>query len=426
MISIFNGRERTLGGETSKVYAQVGVGFRDHLHNFKGAKLGVFLAISLHANKGGWAWPSVSLLSKETGYNAGTINKALKELCALTIKGERVLLKWQPKQKDSGQFHSNHYLLFPSASEVAEYRTKGMRNTVNNLPSVENTETGFSPDKVEPSLEVEPTKHVATATPAQNDTDPHHCENGCSNCGAPSQVLVDGLCSRCREDVLPGANATATPAPDDATDETPLTHYERRCQGCGIHGTREEIDDGGLCYECSKTTCYTCMKLFTTTTEMPDVHNTCTCEQEATLTEHFGERPKRPERKPPKHWTEHAAQAWAKWGMASSEFRNQLQRFGDSGYIVQELGYKLEIVTGLHPLWGDRKKVRGWSSGLWELYEESGHSIETAVEAARSMRQSKLTISKPRSIVNTARALAAEKVAPPVATSGMGAGITYS
>ena len=244
MISIFNGRERTLGGETSKVYAQVGVGFRDHLHNFKGAKLGVFLAISLHANKGGWAWPSVSLLSKETGYNAGTINRALKELCTLTIKGERVLLKWQPKQKDSGQFHSNHYLLFPSASEVAEYRAKGMRNTVNNLPSVENTVTVKDTDKVEPSLKVETTKHVANATPAQDETDAQYytTTGACGRCKKVKTLYHDKVCATCYDELVDETKHNGgvfdirywtTPAPDDATDEPCTCGNEGLCGNCG-------------------------------------------------------------------------------------------------------------------------------------------------------------------------------------------------
>jgi len=166
MISIFNGRKRALGGETSEVFAQVGVKFREHLHYLRGAKLHVFLAISLHANENGWAWPSVSLLAKETGYNPGTINDALKDLCDLTINGERLLLKFQPKNKGNGQFHSNHYLIFPSAAEVEEYKDRGLHNTVSNLPSRENPVTGKPVDKEEPSSKVETTEHGADAPPA--------------------------------------------------------------------------------------------------------------------------------------------------------------------------------------------------------------------------------------------------------------------
>jgi hypothetical protein len=122
MISIFNGRKRTLGGSTSEIYAQVSVDFRKYLHYLKGAKLSVFLAISLHTDADGWAWPSRELLAWETGYNVRTISAVLTELCQLTINGQRLLLRYQPTTGDR-QFTSNHYLIFPSPEECARYES---------------------------------------------------------------------------------------------------------------------------------------------------------------------------------------------------------------------------------------------------------------------------------------------------------------
>jgi hypothetical protein len=93
---------------------------RHHLHHFKGARLGVFLAIALHSNAEGWAWPSLGTLKAETGYNVQTISQALSDLCALTIDGERVLLAVQDRAA-SGTFATNRYLLFPSDEDVARY-----------------------------------------------------------------------------------------------------------------------------------------------------------------------------------------------------------------------------------------------------------------------------------------------------------------
>lgn len=121
MISIFNGRERKLGGSTSEVYAQVNVDFRQHLYILKGAKLAVFLAISLHANEHGWAWPGRSLLAKETGYNTTTVSITISELCKIKINGQRILLRLQPNA--NGVFDSNNYLIFPSPNEVAQYES---------------------------------------------------------------------------------------------------------------------------------------------------------------------------------------------------------------------------------------------------------------------------------------------------------------
>lgn len=134
MISIFNGRKRTLGGSTNEVFAQVGVDFREHLHKFKGAKLGVFMAIALHSNEDGWAWPSYRLLGRETGYNKDTIARALRDLCEMTIDGHRVLLRVQTYDKDKNRLGNNRYLLFPSSEECARYQ-------VADLQYIENQDT---------------------------------------------------------------------------------------------------------------------------------------------------------------------------------------------------------------------------------------------------------------------------------------------
>jgi hypothetical protein len=124
MITIFNGRKRSLGdgsGPQSEVFAQMSVQFRSHLHHFKGAKLAVFLAIALHADQDGWAYPSRELLCKETGYNLTTVALALSELCEESIEGHRVLLRGQPRMAKGGTFANNTYLIFPSADEVRKF-----------------------------------------------------------------------------------------------------------------------------------------------------------------------------------------------------------------------------------------------------------------------------------------------------------------
>lgn len=121
MIQIFNGRSRGLGQDAQHiVYLQVSVQMRQHLHHFKGARLGVFLAIALHSNADGWAWPSMAVLRAETGYNVQTIAQALRDLCALTIDGQHVLLAVQDRAA-RGTFATNRYLLFPSDADVACY-----------------------------------------------------------------------------------------------------------------------------------------------------------------------------------------------------------------------------------------------------------------------------------------------------------------
>jgi hypothetical protein len=120
MISIYNGRTRGLGQpEQQDIHIQVSVRLRDHLHLFKGARLGVLMAIALHTNEDGWSFPSIPLLRKETGYDASTISKVLTELCKITIDGHRVLLAVQ--KKEDGKFGNNQYLIFPTPDDVALY-----------------------------------------------------------------------------------------------------------------------------------------------------------------------------------------------------------------------------------------------------------------------------------------------------------------
>jgi hypothetical protein len=138
MISIFNGRKRTLGGETPSVFAQVGVDFREHLHKFKGARLGVFLAIALHADENGWAWPSYGLLARETGYGRDTIARALSDLCEMTVNDRRVLLRFQPYDNEAKRWMSNRYLIFPSVEEIARYEGDQCRH----FPYTGNQDTG--------------------------------------------------------------------------------------------------------------------------------------------------------------------------------------------------------------------------------------------------------------------------------------------
>lgn len=125
MISVFNGRRRSLGSSSAAVFVQIDAEFRSHLHKFKGAKLAVFLAIALRANEDGWSWPSYQQISRDTGLDLHTIRIALAELCRMEIDGRRVLLRYQPTQ-ENGRFGNNRYLIFPTPEEVARYESAGV------------------------------------------------------------------------------------------------------------------------------------------------------------------------------------------------------------------------------------------------------------------------------------------------------------
>lgn len=131
MIGIFYGRG--LLREDDAVHIQIAVQFRDHIHEFSNGRnqnaLAVFLAIALHANEGGWAWPGRALLRRETGIRTEwAITKALEHLRAMRIEGKRVLAHYRELDPDTHRYGRSAYLLWPDDSPGD--RPRGLRNLV--------------------------------------------------------------------------------------------------------------------------------------------------------------------------------------------------------------------------------------------------------------------------------------------------------
>jgi len=121
-LSLINGNKRELGDRPrDQVYVQFDVTSRENLHHFKGASLAVFMAIALHADRDGWAFPSQALLAKEIGYSEWTVKQAIASLCELEIDGARVLLRVRAFDMERGKLTSNRYLVLPSPEEVEQY-----------------------------------------------------------------------------------------------------------------------------------------------------------------------------------------------------------------------------------------------------------------------------------------------------------------
>src|SRR5262245_56334416 len=89
----------------------------------------------------------MTILKAETGYNVQTISQALRDLCALTIDGQRLLLAVQDRAT-RGTFATNRYLLFPSDEDVACYA--GEECDLQNGPPLDVPRT-VEPGMVEPS-----------------------------------------------------------------------------------------------------------------------------------------------------------------------------------------------------------------------------------------------------------------------------------
>lgn len=119
MITIFNGRQLSLDGAQDAVYAQVSVALRDKIRFFNTGRncnpFAVFMALALHADRDGWAWPGRDKLSQETGIK-NAIGHSLKHLCDLRIEGHRVLECYRERRTD-GQWARTLYRIFPDAWE---------------------------------------------------------------------------------------------------------------------------------------------------------------------------------------------------------------------------------------------------------------------------------------------------------------------
>jgi len=134
MIKVFNGKWRGIGGKEPEFWMKLDFRFREYLHHFKGAQLGVFLAITLHTDENGIAYPSYDLLEKETGYGRDTIGRALNKLCKTKINDQRVLMRFR-ERNDNGQYEgSNRYLIFPLEEEI--------KNQSPILPTLEKSNSG--------------------------------------------------------------------------------------------------------------------------------------------------------------------------------------------------------------------------------------------------------------------------------------------
>jgi hypothetical protein len=115
MIGIFHGRGIT---ETARVFAQIDVDLRGHLHEFNNGRnsnsLAVFLCLALHANEGGWAWPGRDLIHKETGIGTGhALSNALAHLRKVEINGQRVFTHYRERTPDTKAWGRSAYLIFP-------------------------------------------------------------------------------------------------------------------------------------------------------------------------------------------------------------------------------------------------------------------------------------------------------------------------
>jgi len=65
---------------TTTGWIKFGIAFRNVMHQLRGARLAVYMAICLHVNEEGEAWPAVRTIALETGYDKVTVSHSVLEL----------------------------------------------------------------------------------------------------------------------------------------------------------------------------------------------------------------------------------------------------------------------------------------------------------------------------------------------------------
>ncbi len=102
-------------------FVKFAVAFREQqLAQLKGPPLSVFICLALHIAEDGSCFPSISLISKETGFNRDTIFNALNKLEFMGYIARR-----QKTDAKTKKFKSNVYQLFPKSVDFKAKRRVG-------------------------------------------------------------------------------------------------------------------------------------------------------------------------------------------------------------------------------------------------------------------------------------------------------------
>ena len=111
MITIFNGRTRSLRTSEQSSFVQLEHRILQHMNKFTSSEWMVLCALSLHADQEGVCFPSIPRLMKSTGLSAPTIRAAIAGLETKEIEGCKVVSRRMRFQ--DGRQTSNEYVILP-------------------------------------------------------------------------------------------------------------------------------------------------------------------------------------------------------------------------------------------------------------------------------------------------------------------------
>lgn len=117
MVTIFNGRCRTVSFSNDTSFIQIEHRILKHLKEFTGNEWLVFTALALHVDNEGRCFPSMARIMHVTGLTSPTVRAVMKSLQEKRIDGG-VVLSVTDRFADNNRQTSNEYILFPGLEGV--------------------------------------------------------------------------------------------------------------------------------------------------------------------------------------------------------------------------------------------------------------------------------------------------------------------
>ena len=264
MITIFQGRKLSLDGTKDEIYAQIAVTLRDKIHLFNTGRsinsFGIFICLALHVDMNGWAFPSRSLLMKETGFvSEETIGRSLKHLRGIEIDGHHFLEMYRQYNPETKRWGKTVYRIFPGGFKDG-FASAPFPNLV-----VWNPETKTGPPPHKPRVD-EPEVECGGVMKNPHLKENHSKENQTTTT-APKVVVVEKFPSVPAPSSLSGKavqEEESTPGfcitrSDDVPRILTLTPHPRayklECTDCGAESDWQASDSGRrkhslICQEC--------------------------------------------------------------------------------------------------------------------------------------------------------------------------------
>lgn len=168
MVTIFNGRCRTVSSSNDTSFIQIEHRILRHLKEFTGNEWLVFTALALHVDNEGRCFPSMARIMHVTGLTSPTVRAVMKSLQEKRIDGG-VVLSVTDRFAENNRQTSNEYILFPGIEGVklleGEGKDFGSGEGVKTLDPINKSKNELEPINKKPLR----TRGVSKKMPSDDD-----------------------------------------------------------------------------------------------------------------------------------------------------------------------------------------------------------------------------------------------------------------